>query len=202
MTPLDEIGRDLDWRESELALLRIMLSNDSVTDRQKLVLFRAGWALLYAHFEGFCKFCLTVYYDSLQKLLLKNRQLSIATQAFSLNNELKLIRNLPAVDLITNILKFQDEVMEKCVSFPDVDTESNLWPDTLRQLLDDADISIESLEAHNRTLATLVSRRNKIAHGEKDMITEYSYYIRFEEAAKAVMYDLAFAVDAKIAVHK
>ena len=67
MSPFDEIERDLDWREAELAILRLFLANKEITEREKRVLFRAAWALLYAHYEGFCKFALTVYFDALRR---------------------------------------------------------------------------------------------------------------------------------------
>lgn len=199
MTPIEEIERDLDWREAEMALLRILLANERLTEKEKLVLFRAGWALLYAHYEGFCKFALTVYYDALQKTGKNCKELSPKTQAVALNNSLKLIRGLPALDLLSKIRTFELDFMQKPAKFPEVDTESNLWPTTLERLLDDADITVDSLRDHNRALGTLVSRRNKIAHGERDIIPEFSYYIGFEDAVKTVMYDLALSIDAKIA---
>jgi len=88
--------------------------------------------------------------------------------------------------------------LDRPALFPEVDTESNLWPKTLQSLLEDADITIPSLQLHNRALATLVNRRNKIAHGERDIIPEFSYYATYEDVVKSVMYELAFAIDEKI----
>lgn len=54
---------DLQWREAELASLkRIAITNsgNEVTLRATL---RAGWAMLYAHFEGFTKFCWELLLD-------------------------------------------------------------------------------------------------------------------------------------------
>ena len=198
MTPLEEIERDLGWRESELAMLRVLLANESITEREKLVLFRAAWALLYAHYEGFCKFALTVYFDALKSSGAKCSDLSSKTQAFALTEKLKEIRNLPPIDLLSAMLEFKSENLEQPVSFPEVDTESNLWPKTLSRLLEDADLEVNSLRLHNRALATLVNRRNKIAHGEKEIIPEFDYYISFEDAVKLIMYDLAIAIDEKI----
>ena len=33
MTPFQEIERDLEWRESEMAVLRILLAADNIADR-------------------------------------------------------------------------------------------------------------------------------------------------------------------------
>lgn len=51
-----QLEDDLDWRQAELASLKsqvIKATNGSVMHQ---VLLRAMWALLYAHYEGFCKF--------------------------------------------------------------------------------------------------------------------------------------------------
>lgn len=200
MSAIKEIERDLAWREAELAVLRLLLANKEITEREKLVLFRAAWALLYAHYEGFCKFALTVYYDNLRNSGVSCKHLAPRTQVFALSDRLKVMRNLSPIDLVYSIVNFQADVMEKSVSFPDVDTASNLWPQTLGELLEDADIKLGSLSAHNRALATLVSRRNKIAHGERDIIPEYDYYVGFEDAVKLVMYELALEIDQKLSI--
>lgn len=197
MTPFEQIERDLDWREAELAVLRIFLANDGITEREKRVLFRAAWALLYAHYEGFCKFALTVYFDALKASGEKCENFAPKTQAFALTEKLKTIRNLPPVDFISAMRGFEAEVLAEPVSFPEVDTDSNLSPKVLKRLLEDANIELESLSSHNRSLHTLVNRRNKIAHGEREIIPEFEYYLQFEEAAKEVMNELALVIDEK-----
>lgn len=198
MTPLQEIERDLDWREAELAVLKIHLANEQTSDREKFVLFRAGWALLYAHYEGFCKFALTVYYDVIQRAGKCHKDLPAKMQALALDKQMKVVRSLPTAELIAQITTFEADYMDKPAEFPDVDTESNLWPSTLRTLLEGAEIQVPSLEENSRSIATLVSRRNKIAHGERDIIPEYAYYLQYEEAVRAIMYDLALAIEDKL----
>src|SRR5271166_4250037 len=59
------IENDLDWRSSELAIFRELLSLTIQSETKKRTMFRAGWMLLYAHYEGFSKFCLELYIDFL-----------------------------------------------------------------------------------------------------------------------------------------
>lgn len=198
MSAISEIERDLEWREAEIALLRIMLVNTKMSNREKLVLFRAAWALLYAHYEGFCKFALTVYYDNLRSSGLKYRHLPDRTIAFALDRKIKEIKNLPSFEFFKEVMIFDSSHLGADASFPDVDTESNLWPTTLAGLLLDADLSLLTLDSHSRKIATLVNRRNKIAHGEREMITEVDYYLQYEEAVILLMYELALAIDEKI----
>jgi hypothetical protein len=60
-----DIEADLDWRQAELAVLREMLILSAEFETRKRVLFRTGWDLLYAHYEGFSKFCLELYIEYL-----------------------------------------------------------------------------------------------------------------------------------------
>lgn len=198
MTAIQEIEADLDWREAELAVLRILLSNNSSSDREKKVLFRASWALLYAHYEGFCKFALTVYFDKLEKSGVNCCTFASKIQCFALTKHLKAMRNMSAPDLLAAAIDIRSTHLDKPPSFPDVDTKSNLYPSTLENLLDSADITLPSLFLHSQRLVTLVRRRNKIAHGERDMIEELSYYLAYEDSFKTVAYELAYAIDEKL----
>ena len=65
---LRSITNDLDWRESEIASMRLFLAGSSLNKAQEKVLLRAAWALLYAHYEGFCKNALTIFYDHILSL--------------------------------------------------------------------------------------------------------------------------------------
>ena len=47
-------------------------------------------------------------------------------------------------------------------------------------------------------LSTLVSRRNEIAHGENNIISEFHYYKTFEDAVYEVIYDLAYQVETRL----
>ena len=200
MNPIEEIEQDLDWREAEMAVLRVLLSDSGLSEKTRRVLFRAAWALLYAHFEGFCKFALTLFYDEIKNTGACCVDLPSTTQAFALSSELKSLRNMPATELLAHIQSFEANVLAKAADFPEVDTESNLWPTVFERLLVDADITLQSLQPSTRSISTLVSRRNKIAHGERDIIPDFEYYLKFEEVTKTVMYDLALAIDEKLSI--
>jgi hypothetical protein len=49
-----QIEEDLDWREAELASFKILISSAPKGSVRESALLRAIWALLYAHYEGFC----------------------------------------------------------------------------------------------------------------------------------------------------
>src|SRR6185295_4756349 len=61
-----EIEEDLSWRLDELRFFQNQLATlDSEQERERFR--RALVLLLYAHFEGFCKFALSLYVNSINR---------------------------------------------------------------------------------------------------------------------------------------
>lgn len=199
MAIIDDISRDLDWREAEIASMRLLLSRKDISSKQVEVLLRAAWPLLYAHYEGFVKYCLTLFYEEISRRSVKCAVLPNATQVFALAKVLKQIRTMPLVNMITEVSNFKDLHLDSLASFPEVDTDSNLWPETLVALLVSADLESQIVNNNRSKLTTLVARRNEIAHGQKNFIAEFKYYLTFEAAVYEVMYDLALQVEERLA---
>lgn len=200
MMPYQALEKDLRWRETELAALRILLASNNFTKTQKLVLIRAAWALLYAHYEGYCKFSLTYYYDSIRQKGISCSNLPDSITALAVLPFIKKIRNSQPEEVLKFVKNFEADYLNKVPEFPDVDTKSNLWPNNFEELLISADLCLESFESVKQKLYTLVSRRNKIAHGERELIEEVDYYLEFEQAVLTVFVDLAISIEEKLSV--
>jgi hypothetical protein len=198
MRPIDIITQDLDWREREIAAMRVLISGPGLTNSQRAALLRAGWAMLYAHYEGFIKNSLTVFYDEAKKTAGKCEHLPSSTKVFALSDALRSLRNLPYDAMLNKIENFQIDHLSSNPNFPGVDTKSNLWPNVLIDLLKTADLDTSIAEKNEAKLRTLVSRRNSIAHGEKSFINEISYFRGFEEVVYEVLYDVALQVDYRL----
>lgn len=198
MSPLEHISQELDWRESELGSFKVLLSRKDISATQKEVLLRASWAMLYAHYEGFAKTVLTIFFDAASKSPATCESLPLQTKLFALDKVLRASRSLPNKDYLSEIETFTTKHYKSKPNFPDVDTQSNLWPSVLQELLNFADIRIDSLSVHEVKLKTLVSRRNNIAHGNQELIGGVEYYSTFEAAVYDVMYELAFRVDERL----
>lgn len=198
MTPLDQLSEDLGWRERELGSLKILLGRKDITAAQHTVLLRAAWAMLYAHYEGFVKYSLTVFYAEITKCVSNCETLPKETKVNALLPELKKLRTLPIAEFLDEIENFKDRYYLSSPIFSEVDTKSNLWPNVLLDLLRTADIDQEFVEEHKFKLKTLVARRNDIAHGKQSIIDEYSYYIEFESVVYDLMYKLAFLIDSRL----
>lgn len=194
---LAAISHDLDWREGELAAMRVlMLSPISMVQRRGML--RAAWALLYAHYEGFCKQALSIYFDEVTSCGLPCKNLPSAIKLHALEKELKRMKSLKSDGLLSAIEDFSLAMLDSDPEFPEVDTRSNLWPSTLIDLLLRADLNPSKVKEHSAKLKTLVSRRNDIAHGKMNLIEDFAYYRTYEEAVYDVWYDLAFQVDSRL----
>lgn len=198
MSILNSLTRDLDWRETEIASMRLLLLSDSITATQKTVLLRAAWALLYAHYEGFCKNALSTFFDAAQGSGVKCSGLPTPMKIHALGNALRRLRNLPNSDFLEEIESFSSSHLDQTPEFPEVDTRSNLWPKVLVELMEIADLSSAKVQEHQVKLATLVARRNGIAHGESNLIPEFAYYTSYEDVVYEVIYDLAYQVEEKL----
>jgi hypothetical protein len=198
MNILDSVTQDLNWRETEIASMRIMLNSPGITESQKRTLLRAAWALLYAHYEGFCKNTLMLFYDFIENCGIPCRNLPLPTKILSLGDSLNKMRKMNDLDLLNEINNFEGSRLAVAPQFPAVDTNSNLWPTVLVELLAAADLNSSKVLEHELQLKTLVARRNKIAHGEYNFIEEFTYYNTYENAVYDVMYDIAIQVDDRL----
>ncbi len=197
MEPIDEMQKELGWRETELALLKVFFQSGGATARQHDVLARAAWSLLYAHYEGYAKFCLTLFFERAEKIQVNCSMLPAKTKEYALLRELKRIRNLPDLRLIEEMEGFATKLSQMKPKFPEVDTKSNLWPNVLEDLLSFADIKCNSIKKNRQLLNVLVRKRNGIAHGQA-VSASYADYLIQENAVYEVMYELSYEIDARL----
>jgi hypothetical protein len=101
---------------------------------------------------------------------------------------------LPAEEIFAFFANEVVSLREKAPQLAQIDTQSNLWPDLLDNILIRLDLGAYDIISEKRKIKTLVARRNDIAHGKKVFIENFEYYIEYEEAALNLMYALALAV--------
>ena len=189
-----ELEADLDWRNSELATLRELLTVATQPEIRKRALYRAAWALLYAHYEGFVKFSLELYIDSLSRLLNTCSAIPDKMFVYFMEKEIRAARNLKAHECFKffsiDMVNFRAQAPKAMT----VDTKSNLWPALLQELFEKLDLDSHNISIDVRKLKTLVARRNDIAHGKKAFIQDMAYYLEYERVVVNLMYELALAI--------
>jgi hypothetical protein len=188
------IEDDLDWRNSELAIFREMLTLVTASDTKKRAMYRAGWALLYAHYEGFTKFCLDSYIEFVSKNLPNCVNMPDRMFVYFIDSQIRKAKLLSSEAIFSFFHQEVSRIRTTAPSMKVVDTQSNLWPEVLDQLLLSLDLFQYNIVDDKIKLKTLVARRNDIAHGKRVFIDSIGYYSEYEGVVTRLMYSLALAV--------
>jgi hypothetical protein len=191
-----QIESDLSWREAEMGTLKLLLAAAPARSDRQRALLRACSAMLYAHYEGFCKFCWTLLLNTIasQKCLRRDLVTPLAKRAMA--SVFSKLRGDTSIENLWNFAwrQFQQELV-KVSEFPDeVDTKSNLWPELSQSINASVGLECPLLNVHATEIGQLVGRRNKIAHGEKLEIADLAQFQKIEHAAILVMHELALSV--------
>ena len=192
----DEIESDLKWREAELGSLKIQAAAaPEKSDRQRALL-RALWTMLYAHYEGFCKFCWDLLLDEIEK---DGCARCDATEYMARLSLVKVFQELRKDTSPSGIWSFVHNTlpqqMSKPLTFPvRLETQSNLWPTIVRKNNLTVGLTTKHIDACAKQLGALVGRRNEIAHGRKLVVNSLDEYAEYEKAVMLVLHELAVAV--------
>lgn len=190
-----QIEDDLNWREKELSILRRHLYQTTVGDVQDKALLRANLAMIYAHYEGFCKFAITVYIDALNKRKLKRGQLRWPIAVHSMKKFFNSLKAESRRDLFFSrfLLEF-DSQLEEIAECENIAETSNLWPNLLEEWLVRLGLSTTNVQAQNNYLHSLVNARNKIAHGRELYVADRTTLDTYAEAARLAMHEVAVEI--------
>lgn len=191
-----QLEEDLDWRMAELGALKVQITSARKGSLRRKSLLRSSWAMLYAHYEGFCKFAHELYVDAVKK---SNRMIRDYSEIFilmSMDNKIKNIKeeasSLEVLDFCVNGI--DKEMREKIDLEYDTENISNLWPNVLHEMSEELGVECSSVNYYSNKLGKLVNNRNDIAHGEKMTINSFEEFKKYENAALTVMHDVAISV--------
>lgn len=190
-----QIEADLDWREKEMAILRKLLFQTAVGSPQETAFLRTNLAMIYAHYEGFCKFALGVYIDALERLALKRVDLKwpIAAQSLGrLHSELRAISD-PG-EFFTALLGKLDTHLNEKAEYERPENIANLWPDLLMRWQTRLGLDCAAVSSEKTRLDTLVNSRNQIAHGKKLTVANKTELDKHAHAATLAMHEVAVSI--------
>jgi hypothetical protein len=192
----DQIEQDLKWREAELGSLKIQAAAAPAKSDRQRALLRALWTMLYAHYEGFCKFCWEVLLVEIEKdgCFRCNAVEHIAR--LSLEKVFQEFRkDTSAIAIWSFLHTIVPGEMNKPLIFPTrLETRSNLWPQVARDNNAAVGLTTTQIDAHWAHLRALVGRRNEIAHGRKLVVESIDEYAEYEKVVMLVLHELAVSV--------
>jgi hypothetical protein len=194
MSPDKSLELDLNWMEDELALMKSEILSAPEGSIKRRTLLRAAIAMLYAHYEGFCKFAFQFYVDEVVSRQLPLRDL-IDPIAMSIHSsELKKMRKLDDTRFWLGVREFSvvlDSIDYK--SF-EVTSSSNLYPNILDEICLCTGLILSKVDENRERLKSLVARRNEIAHGKNYVVSSVDEYNLIENCVMIVMHDVAYSV--------
>lgn len=179
-----QLEAELLWRQDEVRFFQnrgATLPTEDEKDQYR----RAVILVLYAHFEGFCKFGFELYRTTINGEQVSCAEATPAIAAAGWAQLFKELRDptkkcpdfknsLPDDGKLHRFARDR-EFMERTTEFwqlpvtiPDdfVDTESNLKPVVLRKILYRLGLPHDQFDQHEGQISRLLNTRNKIAHGE------------------------------------
>jgi hypothetical protein len=170
---VDALDADLAWRRKELTDLRFRV-RDSKGSAEERLLLRAGVAILYAHWEGFVKYCCTSYLAFVRRRGLKYSELSECFVALSLRPRMRALMMDGRARDQTEFASFMRSSMDKRAALrvdDEISTRSNLNSDTLREMLDSVGLDFAPFELKRNLIdEQLLKNRNSIAHGNYALV--------------------------------
>jgi len=207
-----ELESDRAWREEEIRAFQNRGS--TIQDEQELNRYRRALVLLlYAHYEGFCKFAFTLYATAINSSGISCGEATYAIAAASLSDMFHDLRDtrkkcdffrreLPDDAKLHQFAREREfieraaEVERRTVKIPDdvVDTESNLTPIVLRKNLYRLGLPHDQFESHEGKIHQLLNLRNGISHGDLKEGVEETAYLRLRAAAFSIMSGLGTGI--------
>lgn len=170
---LDYIDESLKSRKREISFLKILLMEKINKNSKEIeVLSKALILVSYSHYEGFVKTSSKKYFEYLNFLGLKCREIPKGLLAAYIHSCL-YSKPLSAVDAINKVYEFISNDENKVYFNAEymADTESNLNSVIFEKLIKRLDLSFTELD-DNRTYidSVILKHRNQFAHGELNYV--------------------------------
>jgi hypothetical protein len=207
-----ELEADRAWREGEVRSLQ-NLGESLRTGDEKDQYRRSLVLMLYAHFEGFCKFALSLYCSAINRARIQCSEADSALAAASLSEVFRDLRNpnkksdvfrrvLPddaKLHIFAREKEFLEksvELMKRLVEIPDgaVDMESNLTPTVLSKNLFRLGFDHNACDEWHGDINRLLEFRNKVGHGEMRSGIPEGTYIDLRKSVDRVMTAVTLAI--------
>jgi hypothetical protein len=188
-----ELEKDLAWRESELASLKLAAHSSNEHDVRGRAARRAYVAMLYAHYEGFCKFAFKTYLISVTQKLWPIENLSPPLQKLFMHKHISGIRSLPVLEFIPALEKIQSALKESSTLEYELPETSNLWPNVFNNYCHELGLKSHFIYEKRHFIGNLVAIRNKIAHGQELYVSDQTMK-DLENSTWFVMIELSLCV--------
>lgn len=198
MTLKDNLMYEIDWRISELVLIKTNHLSSNLSVNRCNVIKKFSVVAIYAIFEGFIVQAFKTYVDAINKLELDWKLLHINILNYHLNKTYNIHRETRTksekqLNLIANLQCFFNS--PKIELSKKIETESNINLKVLNKLFTNFNIENINDKKIENGLNKLLQYRNSIAHGENTLKVENDLIV---ELIDVVTYTMDLVADSLI----
>jgi hypothetical protein len=176
---VDHIAQDITWRKRELSELWLLISSFSDTDLKQRIYIRCAIGFLYAHWEGFIKYCSTAFLEYLDSKKIKNEEMCSEIMALSLKRRLrKALTDNDArayIDTVVKIRENNGSIFD--INFKTaIETKDNLSSTELKKISNFLKIDYSLFATREKQIDdVLLHYRNNIVHGKNMELSKERY---------------------------
>lgn len=200
MTILEEIASDIDWRNAEMAELRVILHKANLTPTQRNTYIRYIIPAIYALWEGFVKNSIGLYakeINSSKKPIVALHE-NLLTHAITADAKLALDRARINFKTQKEFSLYISDYLNK--EFPidgKIPTKSNINSDVLIDILERFNLGTIT-QKQGKKLDKLLRFRNTIAHGDNSIPVKEENIDEFILLVQELMVDIFDKIDVAI----
>lgn len=171
MTIQEELAADIDWRNAELAELRVILHKAHLTPVQRETYIRYIVPAIYAIWEGFVKKSIGLYSKEIynSNVSLVSLHENLLTHAITMDDKLALDRARTNFKTQKEFSLYISDFLNK--EFPidgKIPTKSNINSEVLSDILERFNLGLIEKKLKSK-LDKLLKFRNTIAHGDNSI---------------------------------
>lgn len=173
MDRLKEILTDIDWRFSELSIIKTLPYKYSFSEEHRNILIKYSIPSIYSVWEGFINSSFHQYIGFLndQKLSPQNCNINLLTHHF--DNECQLNNPRTNFEKKVKLVRIINSISENTIIFSyKLPTESNISFRVANKMLQRFNIEQLPKDKYETPLNRLLLFRNKIAHGENSILVQ------------------------------
>lgn len=172
----EEIMADIDWRYSELSILRTLPFRYGLSDEHKSFLFRYSIPIIYSLWEGFIKSAFECYVRKINQLELNISQLNSKLIAHAIDSHDKLnlqnprVRFKTKIEFVESLTEFASNSIKISSKIP---TTSNVNYKVLNEILERFNLEKIPIKNFKDPLNKFLRFRNSVSHGDNSIpVTE------------------------------
>lgn len=188
MTIQEELSTDIDWRNGELAELKVILHKVKLTPDQRITYMRYIVPAIYALWEGYIKKSLELYSKVINASGIPITQLheNLLTHAIASNDNFALDKVRTRFETQKNFSIHICEYIGGTFPINKLPTKSNVNGDVLNDLLNRFNLGVIEKKIC-RELDKLLLFRNTIAHGDNSIPVKEEHIYEFSSLIQKLM---------------